>query len=96
MPKAEKVQTHIINSKCHFHSHGNVCLFVVVIVTYSEFLLVFNDYNETATELMEELIRKIQTINIWTVYVKKNKHEKQTNVNTSCPSSSWFVGKKLS
>lgn len=46
-----------------------VCLFVVV--TYSEFLLVFNDYNETATELMEELIRKIQTINIWTVYVKK-------------------------
>lgn len=56
-----------------------VCLFVVV-VTYSEFLLVFNDYNETATELMEELIRKIQTINIWTVYVKKKQkkcyHEK--------------------
>lgn len=53
-----------------------VCLFVIV--TYSEFLLVFNDYNETATELMEELIRKIQTINIWTVYVKKKKryHEK--------------------
>lgn len=49
-----------------------VCLFVVI-VTYSEFLLVFNDYNETATELMEELIRKIQTINIWTVYVKKKK-----------------------